>query len=123
LPKKKVHPDGIPAWNTTLLRCEYFLTDTVQAAMAQNLTLLLANVITGGRNGVLISPFDPITEATVDHLFTMPKKQQQAAAYIKQIWFTPPELCSPFHNSAYECWMGLQKEKHLASSQEAPTGR
>jgi hypothetical protein len=92
--------DGCPAWMTTLVRRDYFLLESVQEAMSHQLILPIANFIMGGRNGMFISPtHNPTTEEKLDQLFQMPRKHTYA--YVKQIRYTPPELCGEFHTQAY----------------------
>lgn len=106
-------PDGQPAWTTTLVRREFFLTPHVQQSIALNLPLPITELIMGGRNGVLIAPnHDPITEEALDALFATPRGR--AYGYAERIRYTPPELRGDFHTRAYTRWLQIQMTRRQA---------
>ena len=107
--------DGLPNWNTTLVRRERLLTEQAVEARAKHLRISAIGLIFGGRNGVLISPdMDPQTDEQVEELFTStsPKRRPHAAAYIERVKYTPPELRTEVHQRALERWPAIQAERN-----------
>jgi len=95
----RVEEDGTPAWTTSLVCREFFLSQETQKAIKLHLPIPIRNIILGGRNRSLITRHrDPCTEAESLALIDNPKKGPQAVGYINRIRFTPPELRAPFHS-------------------------
>jgi hypothetical protein len=68
-------PDGVPNFQTTLVRSGRFLSPEAIAACKIGGRLPLVGLVLGGRNGVLISlTRDPRTQAEVDTLLNAPDK-------------------------------------------------
>jgi hypothetical protein len=106
--------DNQPAWNTTLLKAGRLQTEQARQAIRECLLIPLLGVVSGGSNGVLISPMDdPKTDKELDKLFLSPTPKQHrfACGYIDRIRFTPPELRNDFHSNALERWEELQTER------------
>ena len=99
-----------PAWTTTLVRREFFLTPAAISARSLNLSLPIRDMVIGGRNGSLVSTAgDPTTEAEMEALLKNPSRAGRAARLIERIRFTPPELRCEFHNHALELWDKIKK--------------
>ena len=99
-----------PAWTTTLVRREFFLTPAAVSARSLNLSLPVRDVVIGGRNGSLVSTAgDLTTEAEMEALLKNPSRTGRAAGLIERIRFTPPELRCEFHNHALELWDKIKK--------------
>ena len=77
--------DRGPSWTTTLVPREYLLLENPTKAIQLGLPLPLDKLIVGGRNGVLISQFDPTTEEGITELLTTPRKRNRAAGYIDRV--------------------------------------
>ena len=99
-----------PAWTTTMVRREFFLTPAAVSARSSNLSLPIRDVVIGGRNGSLVSTAgDPTTEAEMEALLRNPSRAGRAAGFIERVRFTPPELRCEFHNRALEHWDKTRK--------------
>jgi hypothetical protein len=104
--------DGEPSWLTSLVRSEQMQTPAMRAAIEATFILPLSGIVTGGRNGVLISPHtDPNSEAAVEELLTNVRRHAHAVAYIDRVQYTPPELRDPIHQRALERWPGIKAER------------
>ena len=86
------------------------------------MSILLSGVITGRRNGVLISPVhDPTTEAEVEALFSTPKRYHHSVPYVERIlYIPPPKLCHAFHQRALEHWLEVQALRRRERQAQAP---
>jgi len=84
--------DRSPSWTTTLVPREYLLLENPAKAIQLRLPLPLDKLIVGGRNGVLISQFDPTTKDGITDLLMILRKHNCAVGYIDCIQNTPPEL-------------------------------
>ena len=99
-----------PAWTTTMVRREFFLTPAAVSARSSNLSLPIRDVVIGGRNGSLVSTAgDPTTEAEMEALLRNLSRAGRAAGFIERVRFTPPELRCEFHNRALEHWDKTRK--------------
>ncbi|KAI0281507.1 hypothetical protein BC826DRAFT_1111367 [Russula brevipes] len=104
--------DDEPAWTTTLVYRDFFLTPDAVAARASHLSLPIRDVVIGGRNGSLISTSgDPTTESEMETLLGNPGRVGRANGFIDRVRFTPPELRCDFHNRALERWAATTQER------------
>jgi hypothetical protein len=105
-----------PNWVTTLLPVRHLTHSHTLSAIAATLPLPLTDIsrggkhafVTGGRNGVLITPTDPRDEATLENWFTVYPKFHASKAYTTRIEYTPPELRGDFHQNALNRWKTLR---------------
>ncbi|KAI0287759.1 hypothetical protein BC826DRAFT_1188804 [Russula brevipes] len=112
-----------PAWTTTLVHRDFFLTPQAVTARSLHTLLPMSDVISGGRNGLLVSPAsDPASEAAVESLFSNPRAGLYAAGYIERIRYTPPELRGDLHSGALKRWRALLRERHDARDACKPRG-
>jgi hypothetical protein len=102
-------PDGVPNFQTTLVRSRRFLSLEAIAARKIGGRLPLVGLVLGGRNGVLISlTRDPHMQSEVDTLLNAPDKTRFARGYADHICFTPLALHGTLYSCALEQWDNLQ---------------
>jgi len=103
--------NGQPAWCTTLMPRVRFIMPDVLNTHAAHLPIPLLSIMLGGSNGVLISLDDLSTEEAVNCLLQVTKHHCKAAAYIKRIQWTPPELREALHQRALDCWPSIMMSR------------
>lgn len=95
-------------WTTTLHKGSYFLEPTVQNNLEQRIPIPIANIIRGGRDGVLVNERDPSTDEKMEELLSDPSQHARAAGFVERVRFTPPELRSDVHQHALERWPEIE---------------
>jgi hypothetical protein len=59
-------------WMTTLYKGSYFLKPMVQNNLEHHIPIPIANIIRGGRDGVLVNKHDSSTDEKMEELFSDP---------------------------------------------------
>jgi hypothetical protein len=95
-------------WTTTLHKGSYFLEPMVQNNLEHRIPIPVANIIRGGRDGVLVNERDPSMDEKMEELLSDPSQHAHTARFAERVRFTPPELRSDVQQRALQHWSEIE---------------